>query len=115
MRGTHGASAAPNARTPGERVIVTPPVYPPFFELVAEAGGVAERVPLHDTGTGWELDLDAITDDALGLVGESHQRTVRKADKLAVAPQVWRNLVLLILAEGLDQVADGFVGHDQSS
>ncbi len=46
--------------SPGERVIVTPPVYPPFFELVAEAGGVAERVPLHDTGTGWELDLDAI-------------------------------------------------------
>lgn len=46
--------------SPGKRVIVTPPVYPPFFELVAEAGGVAERVPLHDTGTGWELDLDAI-------------------------------------------------------
>lgn len=46
--------------SPGERVVVTTPVYPPFFELVTEAGGVVERVPLRDTGTGWELDLDAI-------------------------------------------------------
>ncbi|MEV4774973.1 MalY/PatB family protein [Microbacterium sp. LWH12-1.2] len=45
---------------PGERVIVTTPVYPPFFELVTEAGGVVERVPLRDTGTGWELDVDGI-------------------------------------------------------
>jgi len=45
---------------PGERVIVTTPVYPPFFDLVTEAGGVVERVPLHDSGTGWELDLDDI-------------------------------------------------------
>lgn len=45
---------------PGERVIVTTPVYPPFFELVEEAGAVVDRVPLHDTGAGWELDLDAI-------------------------------------------------------
>lgn len=45
---------------PGERVIVTPPVYPPFFDLVSEASGIVERVPLRDTGTGWELDLDGI-------------------------------------------------------
>lgn len=45
---------------PGERVIVNPPVYPPFFELVEEAGGVVERVPLRDTGSGWELDLEGI-------------------------------------------------------
>lgn len=45
---------------PGERVIVNPPVYPPFFELVEEAGGVVERVPLRDTGEAWQLDLDAI-------------------------------------------------------
>jgi len=46
--------------TPGERVIVTPPVYPPFFDLVEEAGAVVERVPLHDTGSAWELDLEGI-------------------------------------------------------
>lgn len=45
---------------PGERIVVTPPVYPPFYDLVAEAGAEVERVPLGDTGTGWELDLDGI-------------------------------------------------------
>jgi len=45
---------------PGERVIVMPPVYPPFYDLVDEAGAVVERVPLRDTGTAWELDLDGI-------------------------------------------------------
>ncbi len=45
---------------PGDRVVVTPPVYPPFFDGVPEAGGVVEPVPLRDTGTGWELDLDGI-------------------------------------------------------
>lgn len=45
---------------PGERVVVTPPVYPPFYDLVAEAGAEVERVPLSDTGTGWQLDLDGI-------------------------------------------------------
>lgn len=45
---------------PGERVVVTPPVYPPFYDLVEEAGAAIERVPLRDTGAGWELDLDGI-------------------------------------------------------
>ncbi|APH45203.1 aspartate aminotransferase [Microbacterium sp. 1.5R] len=45
---------------PGERVVVTPPVYPPFFDLVSEAGAEVERVPLIDTGMGWELDLDGV-------------------------------------------------------
>jgi len=42
---------------PGTRVVVTPPVYPPFFMCVEEAGCVVEEVPLLDTGDGWELDL----------------------------------------------------------
>lgn len=46
--------------SPGDRVVVTPPVYPPFYDCVPEAGGVVERVPLRDTGEGWELDLDGI-------------------------------------------------------
>jgi len=45
---------------PGERVIVNPPVYPPFYDLVDEAGGIVERVPLRDTGAGWDLDLGGI-------------------------------------------------------
>lgn len=51
---------------PGERVIVTPPIYPPFFDLVEEAGGVVERIALRDTGAGWELDVDRI---GLSLAG----------------------------------------------
>ncbi|RAZ34579.1 MalY/PatB family protein [Microbacterium sp. SMR1] len=46
--------------SPGDRVVVNPPVYPPFFDTVAEAGAIVEEVPLVDTGTGWELDLDGI-------------------------------------------------------
>jgi cysteine-S-conjugate beta-lyase len=42
---------------PGDRVIVTPPVYPPFFDCVPEAGAVVERVPLTESDAGWELDL----------------------------------------------------------
>lgn len=46
--------------TPGDRVVITPPVYPPFFELIPEAGGIVEEVPLVDDGTGWSLDLDGL-------------------------------------------------------
>lgn len=46
---------------PGDRVIITPPVYPPFFSYIPEAGGVVEEVPLqHDEETGWSLDLEGI-------------------------------------------------------
>ena len=45
---------------PGDRVVVTTPVYPPFFDCVPEAGGVVDRVPLVDLGTGWQLDLAGI-------------------------------------------------------
>lgn len=45
---------------PGERVVITPPVYPPFFDLVPEAGGVVEEVPLLLSDSGWSLDLDGI-------------------------------------------------------
>jgi cystathionine beta-lyase len=45
---------------PGDRVVVTPPVYPPFYDCVPEAGGVVERVALRENGAGWELDLDGI-------------------------------------------------------
>jgi cystathionine beta-lyase len=46
---------------PGERVVITPPVYPPFFEFIPEAGGVVEEVPLLSSESdGWSLDLDGI-------------------------------------------------------
>ncbi|MCU1407452.1 MAG: aspartate aminotransferase, partial [Glaciihabitans sp.] len=43
---------------PGEEVVITPPVYPPFFEFIPEAGGVVREVPLVDAGDGLGLTLD---------------------------------------------------------
>jgi cystathionine beta-lyase len=46
---------------PGDRVVVTPPVYPPFFSVnEEEAGTLVERVPLVASGDGWQLDLEGI-------------------------------------------------------
>ncbi|HSP51282.1 MAG TPA: aminotransferase class I/II-fold pyridoxal phosphate-dependent enzyme [Cryobacterium sp.] len=45
---------------PGDRVVISPPVYPPFFDLVPEAGGVVHAVPLLPGLTGWTLDLDGL-------------------------------------------------------
>lgn len=45
---------------PGDRVVITSPVYPPFSMCIPEAGGVVDDVPLVDTGEGWELDLSGI-------------------------------------------------------
>ena len=45
---------------PGDGVIINPPVYPPFFHLVPEAGGTVVEVPLLDNGTEYALDLDGI-------------------------------------------------------
>lgn len=45
---------------PGDRVVITPPVYPPFFGMVAEAGGVVQEVPLRHSSDGWSLDLDGL-------------------------------------------------------
>ncbi|MDR5698344.1 MalY/PatB family protein [Agromyces aerolatus] len=49
------------AISPGEEVVITPPVYPPFFNLVTEAGGRVVEVPLAgDVPSGWSLDLAGI-------------------------------------------------------
>jgi cystathionine beta-lyase len=46
---------------PGDRVVINPPVYPPFFDLIPEAGGRVVEVPLTDDGGGGlRLDLDGI-------------------------------------------------------
>ncbi|WP_425841628.1 MalY/PatB family protein [Microbacterium sp. PA5] len=51
---------------PGDRVIIAPPVYPPFSMCIPEAGGVVEEVPLVDDGDGWSLDLDGIAASLAG-------------------------------------------------
>lgn len=46
--------------SPGDGVLITPPVYPPFFDLIPEAGGTVVQVPLLDDGATWRLDLEGI-------------------------------------------------------
>lgn len=45
---------------PGEGVVITPPVYPPFYDFIPEAGGVVVEVPMLDDGEAYSLDLDGI-------------------------------------------------------
>ena len=47
--------------SPVDGVIITPPIYPPFFDLVAEASAVVVEVPMRGgIDEGWSLDLDGI-------------------------------------------------------
>ena len=45
---------------PGADVVISPPVYPPFFHWVPEAGGRLREVPLALRDEGWRLDLAAL-------------------------------------------------------
>ena len=45
---------------PGDAVVISPPVYPPFFSWVPEAGARTVEVPLARTDGGWRLDLAAL-------------------------------------------------------
>ncbi len=46
---------------PGDGVIITPPIYPPFFDLVTEASCTVVEVPLlGGIDDGWTLDLDGV-------------------------------------------------------
>lgn len=45
---------------PGDGIVITPPVYPPFYALVDEARASVVRVPLIDDGDRVSLDLDGI-------------------------------------------------------
>jgi cysteine-S-conjugate beta-lyase len=48
---------------PGDAVVINPPVYPPFFDWVSEAGARLIEVPLRqDDSHRWRLDLDALED-----------------------------------------------------
>jgi len=45
---------------PGDAVVISPPVYPPFFDWIPEAGARLLEVPLACDADGWRLDLAAL-------------------------------------------------------
>lgn len=45
---------------PGDRVVISPPVYEPFAWWVREVGAQVVEAPLADGPQGWRLDLDAL-------------------------------------------------------
>jgi cysteine-S-conjugate beta-lyase len=45
---------------PGDRVVINPPVYPPFFAHITDAGRRVVEVPLVRRDGRWELDFDAL-------------------------------------------------------
>jgi cystathionine beta-lyase len=45
---------------PVDSVVINPPVYPPFFDTLAEVGRPIVEIPLVRTATGWGLDLDGL-------------------------------------------------------
>lgn len=78
---------------PGDGVVITPPVYPPFFDLVPEAGGVVVPVPLLAGPDGWELDVDgierALAAGARGvLLANPHNPTGMLSGRLAELAEV---------------------------
>jgi cysteine-S-conjugate beta-lyase len=48
------------ATEPGDGVVINPPVYPPFFAHIADAGRRVVEVPLVRPGERWELDFDGL-------------------------------------------------------
>ena len=56
-----GVVELPRAATrPGDVVVISPPVYPPFFDRAREAGARVLEVPLAFGSAGWRLDLAAL-------------------------------------------------------
>lgn len=45
---------------PGDGVVISPPVYPPFFSTIVRFGRRVVEAPLAEGPKGWELDLDAL-------------------------------------------------------
>ncbi len=45
---------------PGDKICISPPVYPPFFEWALEAGCQVVQAPLARGEHGWRLDFEAI-------------------------------------------------------
>jgi len=70
---------------PGDGVVITPPIYPPFFDLVTEAGARVVDVPMAGgIDEGWALDLDGI--DAAFAAGARAMVLCNPHNPIGLAP-----------------------------
>ena len=94
---------------PGDRVISTPPVYPPFAICIEEAGCLVEPVPLREPSAdhdGWRLDLPGI-ERALAqgaravLLCNPHNPTgtVHSADDLAELAEIAARHAAVVISD----------------
>jgi cysteine-S-conjugate beta-lyase len=90
------------ATAPGDRVVIDPPVYPPFAGTIERLGRVVAPVPLASDGNGWTLDLEAVerayrAGAKVHLLCSPHNptgivhsvETLRALGELAYAHDVW--------------------------
>ncbi len=88
---------------PGDRVVVNPPVYAPFFNVTREVGRAVVEAPL---GPDWRLDLDALAaafaDGARAyLLCSPHNPTgtVHTRDELAAVAELAGEHDVLVIAD----------------
>jgi len=91
---------------PGDRVVIAPPVYPPFSMCIPESGGVVEEVPLKEDADGWSLDLAgieaALADGARAvLLCNPHNPTgtVHSRDSLAGLAEIARTHGAVVISD----------------
>lgn len=91
---------------PGDAVAISPPVYPPFFDWVAEAGTRLLEVPLACGAAGWRLDLAALeaafaTHPAAYVLCNPHNPVgrVHSADELAALVRLARMYRVTIVSD----------------
>jgi cystathionine beta-lyase len=87
-------------------VVISPPVYPPFFDWVPEAGARLLEVPLAHDAAGWRLDLAALeaafaTHPAAYVLCNPHNPVgrVHTADELAALVRLARIYQVAIVSD----------------
>jgi cystathionine beta-lyase len=91
---------------PGDAVVISPPVYPPFFEWVPETGNRILEVPLTCDESGYRLDLAALeaafaTHPAAYVLCNPHNPVgrVHTADELAALVRLARLHQVTIISD----------------
>lgn len=92
---------------PGDGVVIMPPIYPPFFELVPEAGGRVVEVPL--LSGPWEYDVAGV--EAVLASGEARAVLISNPhNPLGMVPSSLSDLAEVAARHGAVVVSDEIHG-----